>query len=360
VIFRVLAQSARRRPGYLLTVLAATAAATTALAAAAGLSAWLSAALASSDALGVNLLVRPQPGAASALVAGDEASLRTRPGVQATAPWSELGEAGGRPLFATSREALSLHRAWALGGRWPAADEALAGAATGLRPDTVVATPRGPWRIVGTLTTGEALDRALLVDLATLGDGGTAASAARLPVQRFEVRAAPQQVEAVARAVEATLAGAEARPLLRVTATRTLLAKRLEWILAGAGALTALLALGTLGAASLAQLHARRRELALLFSLGYSRAWVTRLLTLELLLGGVAAWLVGALAGELLAAHFAYHLLGRGAVAVRPLSAGLTGAAAALLGTLVVLAGTALLTARRLARLHPAAVLGGR
>jgi hypothetical protein len=58
------------------------------------------------------------------------------------------------------------------------------------------------------------------------------------------------------------VAGAEARPLLRVTTTRARLVSRLSWILGGAGALTALLALGTLAAASLSQLHARRRELA--------------------------------------------------------------------------------------------------
>jgi predicted lysophospholipase L1 biosynthesis ABC-type transport system permease subunit len=155
------------------------------------------------------------------------------------------------------------------------------------------------------------------------------------------------------------VAGAEARPLLRVTATRARLVTRLSWILAAAGVLTVVLALGTLTASSLAQLHARRGEVALFFALGYSRAWVSRLLALELLGAGAVAWLLGALGGELLAARFARQLLGAGDSAAS-LVAWAAGAAAALLGAALALAVTVHLTTRRLGALQPAALLAGR
>jgi hypothetical protein len=365
VIARVLASGLRHRPGYLLTVLVATAAATTALAAAAGLAGRLRAAVAAGDELGVNLLVRPQPGGPASLAASDGERLRALAGVAAVVPWAELGEvplAGGarRPLLATSAAAPALHRGWQVEGRWPGAGETLAGADAGLAPGARVETPLGPLRVVGLLRTGEALDGALLVDLAALeAREASPPPGGPLAVQRFELRADPRRVEAVAGAAMRAVAGAEARPLLRVTQTRARLVARLTWILAGAGALTALLALGTLAAASVSQLHARRREIALFFALGYGRAWVGRLLALELLVAAAAAWLLGALAGGLLADRFARQLLGAapGASTLAPTAAG---AAAALAGAALVLAATLRLTARRLETLQPAALLAGR
>ena len=356
MIARVLASSARHRPGYLLTVLVATAAAATALAAAAGLAARLHDAVAAGSALGVNLLVRPQPGGPPTLAADEAARLRALPGVEAVVPWAELGVAAGRPLLATTREALALHRGWLLDGRWPARGELLAGAGTALATGAWVDTPLGARRVAGVLRTGEALDGALLLDLAALGDGGGAPRG----VQRFEVRADPRRVDAVAAAAAASVAGAEARPLLRVTATRARLTARLTAILAGAGVLTAMLALGTLAAASLAQLHGRRRELALFFALGYGRGWVTRLLAFELLGVGTLAWLLGTAAGALLAAAFARSLLDGDAGAPLLNAAGAWGALAALVGAGAVLALTVRLMTRRLAGLEPAAVLAGR
>jgi hypothetical protein len=315
----------------------------------------LRAALAGGDDLGVNLLVRAEPGGPAGLPASEGGRLSALPGVALVVPWVELGEAtvagSSRPLLATHPGALALHRGWQLAGRWPVAGEALAGAATAAAPGAIVSTPVGDVRIVGVLRTGEALDRALVLDLAAL-------PASEQVAQRFEVRADPRRVEETAGAAMRAVAGAEARPLLRVTTTRARLVSRLSWILAGAGALTALLALGTLAAASLAQLHARRRELALLFALGYTRAWVTRLLALELLVAGGTAWLAGTLAGGLLGAGFARHLLG--SFAATGTTGWMAGAGAALVGAAVVLATTVATAARRLAALEPAAVLAGR
>ncbi|HEV8242324.1 MAG TPA: ABC transporter permease [Thermoanaerobaculia bacterium] len=370
MLARVLAGSARHRPGYLLTVLVATAAATTALAAAAGLGARLHAIVTAGHALGVNVLVRPQPGGPATLPLREIARLRALAGVEAVAPWAELGERDGRPLLATRREAIALHRGWMVEGAWPAAGEVLAGAATGFAAEGTalprargdgdprgvargasVDTPIGVRLVSGILRTGEALDGALIADLDSLP------ATAAIGVQRFELRADPRRVEAVAAAVMRTVPGAEAQPLLRVTTTRARLVRRLLWILAGAGVLTALLALGTLAAASFAQLHARRRELALFFALGYTRAWVSRLLGFELLIVGAAAWLLGSAAGELLAGLFARRLFdGDGAL----FAGGAWGAGAALAGGAAVLAVTGRLTARRLAGLEPAALLAGR
>ncbi len=351
---RLLVGGARHRPGYLLTVLTAMAAATAALAAAAGLGARLHAALASSDELGVNLLVRPQAGGPAGLPAAEQERLRRLPGIAAVAPWAELGELplGGRSaaLLATTRAALALHRGWALDGRWPGAGEVLAGGASGVALGTLAATPYGVLRVTGLLRTGEALDGALVVDLPSLAAG----AATPLLVQRFEVRCDPRRVEAVAAAVMDAVPGAEARPLLRVTTTRARLVARLTWILAAAGALTALLALGTLATASLAQLQARRREIALFFALGYTRSWVARLLALELLATGVLAWMLGSLLGAALAAELGRELLGAAA------GGGAWGAAAALVGAVLVLALTVRLTTRRLGTLEPAALLAGR
>lgn len=353
---RMFRGAARQRPGYLLAVLLAIAAATTALAAAAGLGDRLRTAISASDELGANLLVRSEPGGPVGLPASEAARLRRLPGVAEVVPWAELGEfrrAGAHlPLLATTPAALSLHRGWQLAGRWPKAGEALAGAATGTRAGALLVTPLGPRRVVGVLRTGETLDGAFVVDLASLGSEEPT-------VERFEVRADPRRVEEVAGSAMRAVAGAEARPLLRVTTTRARLVARLAWILAGAGTLAALLALGTLAAASLSQLHARRREIALLFALGYNRSWVARLLALELLLVGAVAWLAGTLAGGLLAAGFAHHLLGA-AEASSGLTGWASGAGAALAGTAVVLATTVVATARRLEALQPAALLAGR
>jgi FtsX-like permease family protein len=358
MLVRVLASGARHRPGYLLTILVATAATTTAFAAAAGLATRLETAVSQSDALGVNILVRPQPGGPDGLLLSEGERIRALPGVAAVVPWVEYVETnvGGRPhpFWATTREALDVHRGWKLDGRWPRSGEVLAGARSGVATGASLDTPAGRRRVSGTLVTGEAIDNALLIDTATVAERDPFARSTIL-ARRFEVRADPRRVEEVASAIASTVAGADARPLVRVTATRARLVQRLSWILAGAGALTALLALGTLAAASLAQLHARRREIALFFALGYGRGWVSRLLLLELVAAGLVAWLVGAIAGEALAASFARHLLDSAEGGVHA-----WGALAALVGAGVVLAVTARLTSRRLAALEPAALLAGR
>jgi putative ABC transport system permease protein len=220
--------------------------------------------------------------------------------------------------------------------------------------------PRPPiLPVAGILTTGEALDRGVVVPLAALvgvlgegsGDPG---------VDRIEVRAAPGRLEATARAIEARVAGAEARPLVRVTETEARLARKLQLLVAGVGAVCLLLALATVGSATLALLDERRTEIALFLSLGYTGRWIQGLLTAELALVGLASVAAGGLLGEAGAAALARVLLGE-AAALRPslpaLGAGLAAGAAAVI---VVVAAAAALVRRRVERLDPAPVLQGR
>ena len=413
MIRRLLSGSLRRASGRLAVIALATTVAAGTVAAAAGLGGRLAGAAASRlHESGPNLLVRPQVGGPARLEAADVERVLATPGVEAAAGVLELeaaadvvaGEDGrlgvrlarageGRlPVVGVAGDLLGLHP------RWEVATEPMAGSGgvlvgagavpgaagphptvlwqggAGPRPGRVRARPlQAPGEaapgsgetqavalaVAGILTTGEDLDRGVVVPLAALvgvlGEGSAGPG-----VDRIEVRAAPGRLEATARAIEARVAGAEARPLVRVTETEARLARKLQLLVAGVGAVCLLLALATVGSATLALLDERRAEIALFLSLGYTGRWVQGLLTAELALVGLASVAAGGLLGEAGAAALARVLLGE-AAALRPslpaLGAGLAAGAAAVI---VVVAAAAALVRRRVERLHPAPVLQGR
>jgi putative ABC transport system permease protein len=214
-------------------------------------------------------------------------------------------------------------------------------------------------RVAGVLTTGEEPDRGVVVPLAALagllGDGATDPG-----VDRIEVRAEAGRLEAAARAIEARVAGAEARPLVRVTETEARLVRKLQLLVGGVGAICLLLALATVGSATLALLDDRRTEIALFLSLGYTGRWVQGLLSAELALVGLASVAAGGLLGEVGAAALARALLGE-AAAFQPSLGGLgVGLAAGGAAVTLVVAAAAALVRRRVERLDPAPVLQGR
>lgn len=352
MIVRLLLAGARHRLGHLAVVAAAAASAAGVLAATAGLGGRLAAATGHGlGELGANLVVRPQVGGLVAIPAEELARVRATPGVEVAAGVMELAPtppaaqlpdvvadaAAATLVLVSSRDLLALYPGWEVAGRWPDAGEVLVG-----RDATA---PSGLAR-AGTLTTGEALDRALLLDVATLERAG-----APVAFQRLEARVAPARIEEVAAALGQRIPGVEVLPLRRVTRSQQALARRLQLLLGSVGAVTLLLAIATVAAASLAQIDARRPELALLLSLGYSPRWVQGWLTLELLLAGGAATLLGVVAGELAAGYLAARLLGAGG------AAGPWGALAAVTTAAAVLATAAAVTSRRVAALEPAQVL---
>ncbi len=390
MIRRLLLGSLRRRAGQLaLIAVAATVAAAT-VTAAAGLGARLAAGISAGlHAAGPNLLVRPQVGGPPSLPAAEVEAVAAVPGVELAAGIAEEAAGARRtasgveltapgegdlPVVAATGGLFALHPAWEIDGRrtgspsgspagspagsptgaWALAPgEALVGqGAAGRAVDSVAGGGRGVvLRAVGTLATGEAPDRGVVVRLADLARARGAAPA----VGRIEVRAAPGRLEATVRAIEARLPGVEARPLARVTATDARVTRNLQLLMAGIGAICLLLAFVTVGSATLALLEERRREMALFLALGYTGRWVQGLVSAELGLVGLASVVAGGLLGEAAAALLARVLLG-GEIAFRPSLAGLV--AGCLAVALVVIA-AALLVRRRVERLDAAVVLQG-
>jgi hypothetical protein len=384
VIRRLLYGSLRRRYQPLLAIaLAATVAAGT-LAAAAGLGSRLSeGAAAGLHASGPNLLVRPQVGGPERLPVEEIERVIETPGVETAAGVLEVQDAafaieeehqpakvllaepgkGRLPVLAASEALFTLHPQWEIEG--PAAIDperrftgmVYLGARIRVQP-----VPAKPWinSVVagGSVTTGEALDSWVFVPLNHFAS--TPAMAGRPGVDRIEVRAVPERLEETARAIETRVAGAEARPLTRVTATEAAVGSRLQLLMIGVGAVCLLLALATVGSATLALLEERRREIALFLSLGYTGRWVQGLLTAELALVGLVSVVAGGLLGEGAAAALARTLLGagpEGAFVFRPSAAGL---AAGCLAVAVLVALAAAVVRFRVERLDPAPVLQGR
>jgi putative ABC transport system permease protein len=373
VIRRLLAGSLRRGWGRLAVIaLAGTVAAGT-VAAAAGLGVRLTAgASASLHAAGPNLLVRPQVGGPERLESADVARVRATPGVEAAVGLVELAAAaelvagadgdlrvalrregvGRLPVVGVTAGILEMHPRWDVAGEGVASEGALVGVGALSGGPKGHPTDRGGLPVVGTLTTGEDLDRAVLVPLEALAP----LLGADPGVDRIEVRAAAGRLEETARAIEARVAGAEARPLVKVTETEARMVRKLQLLVAGVGAVCLLLALATVGSATLALLEERRREMALFLSLGYTGRWVQGLLTAELALVGLASVAAGALLGEAGAGVLARILLGE-AGGFRPSAAGLLAGAAAVTA---VIALAAAIVRRRVERLDPAPVLQGR
>ncbi len=376
MIARLLLGSARRRAGHLaLIAVAATVAAAT-VTAAAGLGSRLASGISAGlHAAGPNLLVRPQVGGPESLPAAEVEAVRSVPGVEAAAGVAEEAAgarrlasgveltapgAGDLPVTAATAGLFELHPTWELTGRRAVPDlgpgEALLGEQAATRaahpPPAASSTGGGiVLRTVGILSTGEAPDRGAVVRLADLARARGGAP----EVERIEVRAEPRRLEATARAIEARIPGVEARPLARVTATEARVGRNLQLLMAGVGAICLLLALVTVGSATLALLEERRREMALFLALGYTGRWVQGLVSAELGLVGLASVIAGGLLGEAAAALLARVLLG-GAVTYGVSAAGLGAGCAAV--ALVIVAAAALVR-RRVEHLDAAVVLQG-
>ncbi|MFL6264142.1 MAG: FtsX-like permease family protein [Thermoanaerobaculia bacterium] len=181
-------------------------------------------------------------------------------------------------------------------------------------------------------------------------------SAAPSPAfDRVEVRADPGRLEEVARAIESRVEGVEAVPLRRVSQSDAQLTRRLTLVLVAVSAVSFLLALLSVGAATAALVGERRTEIGLLLALGYTGRRVGGFLAAELLAAALLAGAVGEVVGELAAGGLARRVLGAGG-GISMTWGGF--AAAALVAVLVV--GTSMLMAlRRVERLDAARVLRG-
>jgi putative ABC transport system permease protein len=175
-------------------------------------------------------------------------------------------------------------------------------------------------------------------------------------VVRFEVRAGRERLAEVAAAVEARVAGAEARPLNRVSVSEAALVRRLTLLLEVFAGVSLLLALISVGAATAALVEERRKEVGLFLALGYTDRRVAGIFAAELLAAGLAAALAGELAGEWAAARLAVSVLGAAGSSPTVTAAALAASAAA---AVLVVAAAMGLTLRRFGRLDTARVLRG-
>jgi hypothetical protein len=173
-------------------------------------------------------------------------------------------------------------------------------------------------------------------------------------LDRLEVRADPAALDRVARDVESRVEGVEAVPLLRVSRSDAHLTRRLTLVLVAVSAVSLLLALLSVGAATTALVGERRVEIGLLLALGYTGRRVGTFLAVELLAAAVLAGAVGELLGELAAGELARRMLGQGSLTMT-----WGGFAAAALVAVLVVGSSLLVALRRVERLDPARVLRG-
>ena len=173
--------------------------------------------------------------------------------------------------------------------------------------------------------------------------------------ERLDIRADPGRLEEVARAIEARVEGVEARPLLRVSDSDSRVTRRLTLVLVAVSAVSFLLALLSVGAATTALVGERRAEIGLLLALGYTGRRVGAFLSVELLVAALLAGAAGEVAGELAAGGLARRMLGG--------SGGLSltwgGFVASALVAVLVVGSSMLVALRRVERLDPARVLRG-
>ncbi|MEA2601459.1 MAG: putative transport system permease protein [Acidobacteriota bacterium] len=214
------------------------------------------------------------------------------------------------------------------------------GGAASLPPDLLARVRRVPG-----VNAASAVSHAALPASFPAGEG----------LERVDVRADPDRLDEVAHAIESRVEGIEARPLLRVSESDARVTRRLTLVLAAVSAVSLLLALLSVGAATTALVGERRTEIGLLLALGYTGRRVGAFLAAELLVAALLAGIGGELLGELAAGGLAQRLLG-GSGDLSPTWGGF--AAAALVAVLVV--GSSMLMAlRRVERLDPARVLRG-
>jgi ABC-type lipoprotein release transport system permease subunit len=175
--------------------------------------------------------------------------------------------------------------------------------------------------------------------------------------ERIEVRADPESLPTVTRAIEARVAGVEAGPIRRASESDARLTRRLTLVLVSVSLVSLTLALLSVGAATTALVGERRSEIGLFLALGFTVRRVGGLFAAELLATALLAATVGELLGELAARGLAARLLGS-AAASGPVLTGSGLAAAAAVAVLVV--GTAMTVAlKRVERLDAARVLKG-
>ena len=172
---------------------------------------------------------------------------------------------------------------------------------------------------------------------------------------RIEVRAEPGRLSEVARAVEAEIEGVEAQPILRVSESDARVTRRLTLLLAAVSAVSLLLALLSVGAATTALVGERRVEIGLLMALGYTGRRVAWLFAAELLAAALVAGLAGQLLGEIAASGLARRVLGLEG----SLSLTWSGFAASAAAAVLVVGTSMILALRRVERLDAARVLRG-
>jgi hypothetical protein len=174
-------------------------------------------------------------------------------------------------------------------------------------------------------------------------------------VDRVEVRADPTRLEEISRAIEARVEGVEAVPLRRVSQSDARLTQRLTLVLVAVSAVSFLLALLSVGAATTALIGERRTEIGLFLALGYTGRRVGGFLAVELLAAAVLAGAMGEILGELAAGGLARRVLG----AEGGISMTWGGFAAAALVAVLVVGSSMLVALRRVERLDAASVLRG-
>jgi predicted lysophospholipase L1 biosynthesis ABC-type transport system permease subunit len=192
-----------------------------------------------------------------------------------------------------------------------------------------------------------------------VGEGGTVPAGLRerdaLVVQRIDVRADPGRLDEVARSIESRVEGVEAAPLLRVAESDARMTGRVTLVLGAVSAVSLLLALISVGAATTALVGERRGEIGLFLALGYTGRRVGAFLAAELLAAAVLAGALGVLLGEIAATRLAHQLLG----VSEGLSVTWSGFAAASTAAVLVVGASMLLALRRVERLDAARVLRG-
>ena len=169
------------------------------------------------------------------------------------------------------------------------------------------------------------------------------------------MRAEPSRLAAVAAAIEARVEGVEARPLLKVSESDARVTRRLTLVLAAVSAMSFLLALLSVGAATTALVGERRVEIGLMMALGFTGRRVAGFFAAELLAAALLAGLAGVVLGEVAASGLAHRLLGAGG----GLSLTWSGFAAAALVSVLVVGAAMTVALRRVERLDAARVLRG-
>ncbi len=177
-------------------------------------------------------------------------------------------------------------------------------------------------------------------------------------LDRIEVRADAGRLAEVARGIEAKVEGIEAVPLLRVSESDARFTQRLILLLAAVSAVSFLLALLSVGAATTALVGERRTEIGLFLALGYTGRRIGLFLAAELLAAAVVAGALGEILGELAAGGLVQRTLGAGG-GPSLLSLTWSGFGAAALVALLVVGFSMLLALRRVERLDAARVLRG-